>query len=317
MRPDRLYLHIVNNIIVFTQDVPGEREWLQTQFPGYKNLETEFGGKWVNPKFNRDENTIWEMPPDSVLDVTDIPCAKYKSFYQHDTAFISPRWVDSNRVLLNNVEFPGQSRATKAQVLHFARCGTVFLESILYTVCGYSKDQGWNQSDPKSDHAFLGGDDKNLYKLVEKSNPDIFLCYRKDWWAWATSTLISKHFDYYHYNDAVNWEELEPFAVTVNDLDILSQEVRANWQSLCHFRTCFTHLNFYIFEFSDLIKHSDLTDHRKINYNKKALISNYNDTQALFENMYLPKFQVWEQNCLAHLKAMNCEVIQDFGKFVR
>lgn len=306
----------MNNIIVFTQDVPGEREWLQSQFPGYKNLETEFSGKWPDTWFDQKEDTIWEIPPDSNLDVSHITCKKYKSLYQHDTNFISSRWVDSSLVLPNNIKFSGQPRAPKAQVLHFARCGTVFLESILYTVCGYDKDRGWNPVDENADHTFLGNDDSELYRLIEKSNPDIFLCYRKDWWAWATSMLISKNFDFYHYNDDVNWGMMAPFEVSNNDLDMLTQEVRANWQSLCHFRTCFPHLNFYIFEFSDLIKHKHLTDHQRINYNKKSLISNYNDIQHLFESEYLPKFQQWEQNCLAHLTSMKCEVISDFGKFI-
>jgi hypothetical protein len=307
----------MNNIVIFTQDVPGEREWIQTQFPDYENLESEFSGKWTKPWFSQDQKTIWEIPPDSDLDVSQIPCTKYKSFYQQDTEFISSRWVESNQVLLNNINFFSSPRAAKAQVLHFARCGTVFLESILYKVCKYDKDRGWNKLDPTSDHAFLGGENKDLYAIVNQSKPDIFLCYRNNWWAWATSVLISKKFDYYHYNDNINWKELTPFSVTNQDLEILSQEARANWQSLCHFRTCFPNLNFYIFEFSDLIKHSNLTDHRQINYDKKALISNYSEMQSLFEKTYLPSFQVWEKNCIAHLTSMNCEVIRDFDKFIR
>ena len=75
---------MMNNII-FTQDAPGERAWLATQFPDYENLETEFGGKWPAEHFSRDRNTIWEIPPDSLLDVTTVNCTKYKSLYQQDT----------------------------------------------------------------------------------------------------------------------------------------------------------------------------------------------------------------------------------------
>lgn len=301
------------NNVIFTQDLPGERAWLAAQFPGFQNFETEFSGKWPKELFVENQNTIWEVPPDSALDVSSNNCNTYKSLYQLDKEFVSSRWCDASKLLINQLKFDSQPRAEKAQVLHFGRCGTVFLESILFGKCGYTKDRGWLTSTPKSDHVFMGGEgDRALYDIVNKSQPDIFLCYRSDWWEWATSTLVSKKFDYYHYYDKVNWNNFPSFRVSVEDIDKLAAEVRANWQSLCHFRTQFPHLNFYIFEFSDLIKNSHLTEHRAIAYSKKNLIQDYEELQALFNRMYLKKFCTWQQNCLAHLTTMKCKTLTNF-----
>jgi hypothetical protein len=304
------------NKIIYTQDVPGERAWLAKKFPDFENLETEFGGKWPPVPFHNLQNTIWEIPPDSHVDISNVDCDKYKSLYQLDTKFISPKWCDSNLLLLNKLDFTAQPRAKKAQVLTFSRCGTAFLESILYGPCGYDKDRGWNKLDPRGDHAFLGGNDTLLYNLIEKSQPDIFLCYRNNWWGWATSVLIAKIFDYFHYYDSVLWEKLKPFEILAQDLDKLAAEVRANWQSLCHFRTQFPHLNFYIIEFSELIKNADLTNHQGIEYNKKHLITNYDQAQMLFNTTHLPKFNQWQNNCLGHLQTMKCQIITNFDKLI-
>jgi hypothetical protein len=307
---------MAQNNIIFTQDLPGERDWLATQFPEFNNLETEFSGLWPNNLFKENQNTIWEIPPDSLLDVSTANCDTYKSLYQLDTNFVSPRWCDANKLLINQLEFSGRPRAEKAQVLHFGRCGTVFLESILFNKCGYTKDYHWRSSDPRFDHAFMGSSsDSELYNIVEKSQPDIFLCYRSDWWGWVTSVLISKKFDYYHYNDNVDWNNLPTFQVTITDIELLADAVRANWQSLCHFRTQFPHLNFYIFEFSDLIKNNHLTEHKAITYNKKNLIQNYEEMHTLFNCTYLPKFHKWQENCLKHLQTMKCSALTNFDNF--
>jgi hypothetical protein len=308
---------MAQNNIIFTQDFPGERAWLATQFPEFNNVETEFSGLWPNNFFKENQNTIWEVPPDSLLDVSQFTVDTYKSLYQLDTEFVSSRWCDANKLLINQLEFGGQPRAEKAQVLHFGRCGTVFLESILFNKCGYTKDYGWDSSSPGPDHAFMGSpSDNDLYNIVEKSQPDIFLCYRSDWWGWITSVLIGKKFDFYHYNDNVDWNNLPSFQVAIADIELLADSARANWQSLCHFRTQFPHLNFYIFEFSDLVKNNQLTEHRAITYNKKNLIQNYEKMHTLFDSTYLPKFLKWQENCLKHLQTMKCSILTNFDNFV-
>jgi len=47
------------NIILCTQDQPGERDWISQLFPTYKNVETKSSGQWQLPA---DSNTIWETP---------------------------------------------------------------------------------------------------------------------------------------------------------------------------------------------------------------------------------------------------------------
>ena len=52
----------VENKIIFTQDVPGEREWIQSQFPGYSNLETVSSGKWSSEfPLDNDQKNLYEI----------------------------------------------------------------------------------------------------------------------------------------------------------------------------------------------------------------------------------------------------------------
>jgi hypothetical protein len=297
------------NKIIYTQDLPGERDWLASQFLDFENLETEFSGKWPTKPFSNDHNTIWEIPPESMLDVSTVDCIKYKSLYQIESDFISHRWCDSDQLLIRDLKFNSQPRSKQAQVLTFFRNGTMFLESILYETCGYVKGEN---------HALLAAADqsKSTYDLAKKSRPDIFLCYRSDWWEWITSVLISEQFDYYHYDSDVSWEQLTSLEILPQDFEKWANIVRTNWQALCHFRTQFPDLNFYIFEFLTLIKNTHLTKHRSINYNKKNLINNYQQAKTLFETQYLSKFQLWEKNCVNHLQTMNCQIPTNFDEFI-
>lgn len=297
------------NKIIYTQDVPGERNWISSQFPDFENLETEYSGKWSTNLFSNKQNTIWEIPPDSMLDVSTIDCIKYKSLYQLDIDFISNRWCESEQLLIRNLKFDSQPRAEKAQVLTFYRTGTIFLESILYQICGYAKG---------GDLALLAStdDSKMIYDLAKTSQPDIFLCYRSDWWEWIVSVLISEKFDYYHYDSDIDWQQLESFEILLQDFEHWANIARSNWQALCHFRTQFPNLNFYVFEFSTLVKNKHLTNHRSIKYDKKSLISNYSQAKTLFETQYLLKFQLWEKNCVRHLQTMNCQIATNFDKFI-
>lgn len=306
----------MKNNIVFTQDAPGEREWIAQFFPGAVNFESEFSGKWPPNPFGHDFNAVWEIPPDSALDVSVVPATKYKSLFQIDAKFISPRWCDADKLLIKDLDFVSTVRSDKAQVLHFARSGTVFLESILFTKCKYTKDRGWNPDDPHCDHWQLGGNDQLLYATVQQHKPDIFFCYRKNWWEWFVSLQIGIQFDYYHYYDKVPWDELNAFEITADHMDQQAIRIHAAWNAMCHFRTLHPNLNFYIFEFSDLIQNQNLTDHKKISYNKQSLIKNYNEAKELFESKYRAKFERWEQNAISHLQAMNCKILKNFDSLI-
>jgi hypothetical protein len=300
------------NKIIFTQDVPGEREWIQSQFPGHHMFESEFGGKWPKNPFIQNFDAVWEIPPDSVTDLTSVSGETYKSLYQLDTDFVSPKWCDADHLLIRNLEFGSQPRSPKAQVIHVARSGTVFLESILYRHFDYLKDRRWNPRDIPCDHYWLHDDDKIFYDLITRSMPDIYFVYRKNWWDWFVSNQICLQFDYYHYFDDVDWESLPPFEITASDMERMVEIIKSTWNSMCHFRTHFPTLNVYIIEFSDLIKHQHLTTHQAIAYDKKRLVKNYNEARELFDANFTRKFDQLANRCLVHLQNMNCHVIRNF-----
>ena len=313
--PDRLFLAMKSNI-VFTQDLPGEREWLKRCFPGHEILETEFSGKWPIEPFTQTFSAIYEIPPDSVMDVSAINVPKYKSLYRLDENFISPKWCQADGLLINGLKFGSVPKASIAQVLHFPRSGTVFLESILYTKCGYTRNKGWNSASPTSDHYQLGGNDTLFYEMIENVLPDIFFCYRKNWWEWCVSNCISKKYGYFHHYDSVNWDSFSSFEIAQDHIEDLVRETTAVWNAMCHFRTRYPNLNFYIFEYSELIKHQQLTSHQKINYDKKQLISNYSSAKDFFESKYQSQFDRWASNSLSHLQTMNCKVLNDFDSLI-
>jgi hypothetical protein len=216
-------------------------------------------------------------------------------------------------LLINGLDFTSQPKSKKAQVLHFQRSGTIFLESILYRKCNYDKDRGWS---PLADHARMGGDDRLLYSVIHQSQPDIFFCYRKNWWDWFVSLLIAYQFNYYHYFDNINWEKLPSFDITKEHMEQELKQFQATWNAMCHFRTLYPHLNFYIFEFSDLIQNQHLTEHKKMHYNKTKLIKNYDDAKALFDSIYLPRFDRCATNAISHLQTMNCKVLKNFDSLI-
>jgi hypothetical protein len=297
------------NKIIFTQDVPGEREWINSQFPGYVNFESEFGGKWP-PEGISEQNVdaIWEIPPDSTVDVSSVSFEKIKSQYQPDT-FINHAWCNTDR-LLSNLNFKTNlPRSTHAQVVQFSRSGTRFLESILFGACGY---QPTKHVGPSPD----ANETNKVYQLIENLRPDIFINYRNDWWGFATSYMISKKYGYYHCDTEPDWSKFDPFEITRMDMDRLRSEVCSIWNFLCGVRTKFTDLNFYIIEFDNLIKHQQLTTHTKLKYNKNLLISNYFEAAQWFQDEYLESMLTYQTKALHHLTSMNCTTITDFKNFL-
>lgn len=310
----------MKNKIIFTQDVPGEREWINSQFPGYTNLESEFGPFWAaSPPTDQANSLLWEIPPDSNFDLSTLTnCDFIKSLYRPTDSFVSQAWTEAQSLLIRNPNFSGSEKSDRAQVLTFTRCGTVFAESILYEKCNYTPapETPFYYNDIPAYHYFMDGAKTEFYSIIANTRPDVFLTYRKDWWGWATSLLICKQYDYYHYDDQVDWSSLTPFVITESHFDHLLTTANYNWKSLCHFRTRFPFLNFYIIEYSDIIKHKKLTNHDKIKYDKRSLISNYDIAEQLFKTKYLNAFIVGEQRCLQHLVEMKCNVIKDFDQFV-
>jgi hypothetical protein len=300
------------NKIVFTQDVPGEREWLESLFPLHENLRSEFGNTWPTAvPTDLHYPLIWEIPPESTVDVSKIAFDKIKSLYTIDDEFIANSWCESSTLLSNKLTFSHSPRSKFAHILTFTRTGTVFLEEVLYNKCGYIKKRNHSLvPDKNSDSS------KTLYKFIEDRRPDIFIPYRTDWWEWLVSVMISRKYDWYHHYSKVEWDKLEPFDLARDDIDLLVSMVKHHWQGLCHLRTKFPNLNFYVVEFSDIIANDRLTNHRAVSYNKKLLVKNYDSMKTLFEVEYLSNFRRWERNILGHFKTMNFIFIKNFDQFL-
>jgi hypothetical protein len=297
------------NKIIFTQDVPGEREWINSQFPGYTNFESEFSGKWP-PGGISDQNTnaLWEIPPDSDLDVSSINFEKIKSQYRSDS-FVNRNWCYADSMISRLTFKSDAPRAPHAQVMHFPRAGTRFLESILFGACGYQKTSHIGPSSNEEEN-------NKTYQLLENTNPDIFINYREDWWGFASSLIISRKYGYYHSDTEPDWSKFEPFKITQEDLDLAQHESWAIWNFLCGLRTKFANLNFYIIEFSTLVKHQQLTTHSKLKYNKNLLITNYDQAKQWFYSDYLENMLTYQNKALHHLATMNCVTITNFEKFL-
>ena len=297
------------NKISFTQDVDGERDWINSQFPDYVNFESEFNNRWpANGISDQHINAIWEIPPDSNLDVSSYKFEKIKSQFVPDT-FVNDNWCFADSMISNLIFESNVARAPHAQVLHFPRAGTCFLESILFGPCGYQKTKHVGPSSIETGN-------NETYQLIENLRPDIFINYRNDWWSFANSLIISEQYGYHHYNTEPNWSSLAPFTITRSHLDMARHTARSIWNFLCGVRTKFTDLNFYIIEFSELIKHQELTDHTKLKYNKNLLIENYDEAKKWFYDDYLKIMLTYQTNALRHLAAMNCVTITNFEKFL-
>lgn len=297
--------------IICTQDLPGEREWINSRYPGYKNLETEFSGHWPSEiPDSTVESVIWEIPPDSTINLSNLNNTKELSLFRPCNTFVDPRWCDTE-YLLTDVKFlSNRPRSKYAQIITFARAGTRFLEQILYNHLEYTE---------LSEHKFLGTTDINqeVHNLCAEHSPDVFLIYRPDWWEWATSNFIAIRNRYFdtstnkmwspHSISDINWESTQIFTVSNQELDQLPEAVKSNWNSFCHLRTQFPNLNFYVIDFFSLIQQSKYVNlDTKIKYNKTKLISNYQTLKYRFDLEHLDNLKKFEYNAVSHLKRMNC-----------
>jgi hypothetical protein len=295
--------------IIFTQDLPGERNWIESQFPGFVNLQSEFSGLWPTAVPSESvNNTLWEIPPDSNIDCNELPCEKILSVYQYNDKFVDARWCKADTLMLN-LDFSSSPKSDLAQVITFTRSGTVFLEKLLYGHLNYTE---------LSPHYHFNSTEKDLevIDLIDRYKPDIFVTYRQDWWAWFTSYIIALRNEFTdpvtnkikwpHRDCEIDWENALPFDVPESEMTKVEQQIITNWNAICHLRTRFRSLNFYLSEFSEITKiNLDRLD-KPLTYDKRKLIRNYNDLEQKFKQTYLPKFRQYEENAIAHLKAMGC-----------
>ena len=315
------------NYIVFTQDIPGEREWLKEQFADCTFLETRDSGKW--PKsypVDLGQDCVWEVPPDMNDDTTHWPGQTVKSLFDINFKTITNRWTDSDRLLFGSYKFDRTYKSDKALVLHLPRSGTVFLQTVL-TNCGYDRITDWLPANPTViNHSVPQLPDnsesdleigKIEYNFIIQQQPNIFFVYRKDWWEWIVSNIIGQKVGYFHYDTMPNLSNIPLLHITKKDIENLVDAVKYSFNNLCYMACTFRELNFYIFEYSDLIKNQSLTDHKKINYDKKSFFKNYDEMKEMFDHNYKNILNLWSERCLTHLADMQCKFPKNFNNLLQ
>jgi hypothetical protein len=301
------------NKLIFTQDIEGERKWLLDRFPEFDTVETEFSGLWPNDRpIDCGRDLLWEVPPDATVDNFDqCDCEKLLSLYSSDLGYVDPRWVYANGIVSDR-NYGSAPPSNWAMVLTMQRCGTVLLEDILYNTLKYQRIE---YSTPWSHH-FLGESrvDQEVAKMLGETNADVFVCYRKDWWEWTLSRILGQVIRNEtdlgkepHSTDNIDWHTIPSRTVTEQDLEILLNRTTGCWNSICDLREKFPLLNFYVLEYQDIIQFEQLSQQRKINYDKSNLISNYHQAKDIFDKKFLPKFEMYQHNALSCLAEMNCD----------
>jgi len=301
----------MSNILCFTQDLPGEREWLKTQFPEFLFLETESSGKWAQYSADSDQNLLFELPftdPVNHAFIKQLNAKTVKTIFQNKLSINTlgdNLWALSDQLLVHDsIKFDPIPDATPKSYMMFTvgRCGTKFIESVL------------NQTYSSVHHHYtLSPDPKPVVSMCANPN-DVLLClsYRRDWWKWILSSKIALVNGYYHYNSyyhrigPVDWTKLKKSSITQQDLDLFEDRMVSIFNFWCNLRVCYpTHLmNLYVFE--DIVDGAQAkTQHTKIPYNSADMILNHDEAKELFYAEYLLRWQHIEQRFLKHFKNMN------------
>lgn len=300
--------------VICTQDLPGERDWIQSKFPNHVNYQSEYSGLWPDSTFSpdSDSNFIWELPVDSAVNLDDQSYPKSLSLYRPSAGYVDQRWCQTQH-LLTDCEFSNGPRKKLAQVVSFGRTGTVFLESLLYGYLGYQE---------LSPHAFIGIPHINakVIDLCEQHRPDIFLVYRKNHWDRMTSLWIAEangivdsqgKLAYLHGKMIDRWDKLNTITVSEDQVHDSLVGYAGQWNACCNLRAQFPDLNFFVIEFFDLIKIKKENLDSKLSYNKQELISNYHQAKSMFDSLYQTKFDTYQANILKHLAKMNCRFLDE------
>lgn len=294
----------MSNIICYTQDVPGEREWINSQFPGFTNLETESSGKWTNA--NSTGDFIWEIPYTDLYDVTIIknlnnPLVKtiYRNdidtvIHDNDILSVDRLLINSEIKFLNNTE----DNIKSYSMFTFTRCGTLFTESLLR--------QKYPATGPH--YVMVGIDKINAVKSVSLDlTTRVCLNYRSNWWSWLTSQAIGVANGVLHYYDNVDWDnDVCSTTISTEFIDKYETYLTNTFNFWIQLRIMLPEHQFSLFRFEDVLAvHQSNTDHKQIPYDKVKLINNYSEIKQLFDNEYLPRWQAIENRALNFLAQLN------------
>ena len=297
--------------IVYTQDVPGEREWLSQQFPGFINLETVHSGLWS--RVDSSVDCLLEIPESDDLSVRDVilnwqDAKTYTSIYQPGNVLSSCRWTESSFVVYNGDFSCGSGSETHYNCFTFTRAGTVFLESLF--VKKYKMVE---------DHSMIGNSThlQQFYDTVTNASSVVVIPYRNNWWEWITSSVISEINQpinvALHYDSRIDFNNLRKVKLNESIIENYYNMAISSWEFICNLRSCLPHRKFYVLEFSDMIsKYQSATTHKKIPYDKKSLIEDYDRIKELFDLKFKEKFKTIELRAVNHLKQMECLTDLDF-----
>ena len=291
----------MSNLICFTQDVPGEREWLASVFPEHRCLETKSSGLWSTVT---EDPVIWEVPCSDYNTGIDaeINGTKVKSIFQQnlpvDVLLNDSGWIDAEQLYLHNqINFADANLGapvSRYQMFTFARCGTVFTESVLL------------KKYPKIEHHYVLEDDlSRIVKECQNIETLVCLLYRRDWWGWLVSNIISEHNAYHHYDSAVDFTQLNSVEIGPAQIELYEERVKSIFNFWCNLRMCLPLHQFKLFEFADVIRQNQKsTAHKKIPYEPADFVLDHDNSKLFFESTYLPRWQQIERNCLHHLSSL-------------
>lgn len=289
--------------IIFTQDVKGERGWLQSHFPGHQSLETINSGKWQGTLPNPNGDFLYEIPYSDSIELSDylhFPANKIKSVYNNQPGFYDKNWYCAE-TLLSNIEFSDfeNRNNTYSIVCTFSRCGTELTEDLLL-----------HRFKKLAPHFVVVSDQENLANvnlIKQAQDVTIVLVYRKSWWDWVISCGIKRHYGAYHYYDAPDLDQFAPFEITESTILERQHELIRTWDFWCNLRVELPGHDFYLLEFSDIVKnYANLSSHQPLQYSKERIISNYHQAKQLFDEKYLDNWVTMSDRCQKHLITMGC-----------
>jgi hypothetical protein len=298
--------------VFYTQDMPGERDWLKNQFPGIDMRETYSSNKWDNLT----DNSAVEIPfTDNItvakeklgnIDFSKTIKSVFKQLNIPELEFGDNGWMLSKDLIINeNIKFDNQhnSLINSYKLFTFGRSGSVFAESIL--------QQQYKQHGSHCIHPGY----QNLLKEVEcleDTNTMVVLLYRQNWWDWVAATSIIQKFGKFHYDTIPDLRQLKTFTLTKNKIDHLQSTQISIFNFWCNLRLKFPKKTFKLYRYEDIVDiNQHRTDHKKIKYHHSDLIENYAEVRDLFLTNYEKDWKATEELALKHLNAMGVTPIHN------
>jgi hypothetical protein len=295
----------LKNKIIFTQDVPGERDWVNSLFPEYTNLETSSSGKWLStfPK-NDDQSSLYEIAYSDyhkVADLLNCGIDRTKSFYGTDPLLVfkdNNHWACSDD-FISNVEYQPFVDKPSFLALNLARSGTAFVENLLRKFRLQHRR-----------HSVTG----TYSELVDiwreaKDHPDVALVivYRQELWESLVSNVLGWHHGFHHRNE-FDWSLVKPVAIDTSDMLQFEEMVISTLNFWCNLRSLLPTHSFLLLDGMEMIRqYKDIVDHSKVSYNKRDLVSNYSEAREKWYSEFNENLSRMFNNAIGHLKKMNCK----------